>query len=188
MAISKKNPLTKGVSGMVGKTFYFREVFGQQQIVNRPKKPTSFSESQLFNQGRMQRASAYARKQMKNPEIEKEYAKVVDASRRSSYHAALVDWLNPPTVHYIKTTLYKGAIGNTITIKATDDFKVVRVAVEIFNAKGKLLEEGDAARYIYKPFIWKYKASVINSKLKGTVIKVIAFDRPGNMAISEVKL
>ncbi len=173
---------------MIGETFYLRETFGQQQMVNRPKRRKSFTENELLNQIRLELAAMYAKKQLKDPLIEKEYKKGVNPKARSAYHVALRDYLNPPTVEYVNVKLYAGAIGDTITIKAKDDFKVVRVAVEILNSEGIIIESGDAARYIYKPFIWKYKASVNNPTIKGTVIKVVAFDRPGNRGIGEGKL
>ncbi|CAN5470342.1 hypothetical protein BH09BAC3_BH09BAC3_34050 [soil metagenome] len=188
MAVIKKNPLVKGATGMIGNTYYLRESFGEQQIVNRPRKRKSSTENELRNQYRFKMAGLYAKKQIKNPEIEKEYAKGVNPRSRSSYHVALNDFLHAPTVDYINVKLYTGAVGDTITIKAQDDFKVVRVSIEIYDTKGELLEHGDAVRYIYKPFIWKYKASMINRKLRGTVVQVVAFDRPGNRGTHEVVL
>ena len=101
---------------------------------------------------------------------------------------ALKDSMNSPVVHYIKADDYTGKIGETITIKATDDFKAVRVAVTILDSKGKKIESGDARRMLRKPAIWKYHTTVANPKLKETVIKVRAFDLPNNESELEIKM
>ena len=90
-------------------------------------------------------------------------------------------------LHYIKSSDYAGAIGDTI-IKATDDFKVVRVKVVIVDCDGVILEQGDAAPSFRKPFIWKYQASAVNPNIKGTIIRVKAFDKPGNGTSAEIVL
>ena len=89
---------------------------------------------------------------------------------------------------YIKTPDYSGAIGDVITIKARDDFKVVRVAVKIVSALGKIIEKGDATRLLRKPNIWKYNATAFNSTVKGTVIKIRAYDIPDNEGQGEITL
>jgi hypothetical protein len=47
----------------------------------------------------------------------------------------------------VKGYRYSGKAGDVITVKATDDFHVQGVAVEVVGLTGKLLEKGEAERY-----------------------------------------
>jgi hypothetical protein len=188
MSLIKGNPVTKGASGMLGDMVVFRTSRGQLQMINKPGKRASLSDKQKVTVSRFQDAIKYAKKVKTLPDVMKEYETGINPKKNSAYHVALVDYLNAPTVDYVKAQPYTGAAGDILTIKARDDFKVVRVTVEIINRIGKVLERGDAERFIRKPFIWKYKVSVANPDIKGTVIRVTAFDRPGNKGVGELML
>jgi hypothetical protein len=108
------------------------------------------------------------------------YRKGITANKRSAHAVAASDFFHPPTIHYIKAPDYNGAIGAVMTIKATDDFRVASVAVTITNGHGVLLETGTATPYRLKPFIWKYKTTVINTAMRGTVVNVTAKDYAEN--------
>ncbi len=170
---------------MFGGTHVYREIRGEMQMVQAPGPREKLSEKQQVTVDRFKRAHNYAQGQMKDSKIKALYRKGVTNKLHTPYLVALSDSMNAPTVHYIKTEAYKGAVGDILTIKAKDDFKVVRVLVKITAANGKTLEQGEATRSIRKPLIWKYKASVVNPNLKGTVIKVRAFDMPDNEGAGE---
>ena len=188
MSLIKGNPVIKGASGMLGDTVVFRTSRGQLQMINKPGKRASLSDKQKVAVTKFQNASKYAKKMKTFPDVMKEYETGITPKKNSAYHVALVDYLNAPTVDYVKAQQYTGAVGDIVTIKARDDFKVVRVRVEITNRIGEVLERGEAERFIRKPFIWKYKVSVTNPDIKGTVIRATAFDRPGNKGTGELVL
>jgi len=189
MSKINNNPLLQGVSGKFGDTHVYRKVRGQMQMINIPTKSDKLSVSQEVMSIKLKDAAMYWKYVKKHPELEKAYGKRTTTSKFSTYLVAVSDKMNSPTVHYIKTEAYKGAIGDIIIIKATDDFKVTRVMVRIENSKGKIIEIGDATRaYHNKPQIFKYVATVANETLKGTVIKVRAFDHPMNEGAAEVVL
>ncbi len=178
----KNNPLLKGVSGMLGKTFVVREWRGRQVMSNRPKKRKSISEKQKASNENFKKAAQYANLAMTDPVVAADYKKGINFKTHSAKQAALRDYLVAPTIDYIKVNEYKGVQGDTITIKAIDDFRVVKVTVEIIDGNGEVLEQGDAVRYVRKKYIWKYRTSLMNNCINGTEIKVAAFDRPGNRA------
>jgi hypothetical protein len=87
--------------------------------------------------------------------------------------------MNAPVINYIKPGRVAGKVGDTFNIEAVDDFRVESVEVAIYDQQGKLLEAG-AAVPNRKRLIWKYRATVANPKLDGTMIRVTAKDMPGN--------
>src|SRR5258708_4312958 len=188
MSLINNNPILKGISGMLGNTVVFRMWRGRLIMSNRPRPRASNSEKQKVIISRFKEAAGYAVEQMKNAEAKAEYKKGINFKKHSAYLVALSDYLNPPTVDYINTTEYQGAAGDAITIKAKDDFMVTHVKVQIVDATGVLLEQGEASPYFRRKFIWKYQASMMNPGVKGTVIKVTAFDKPGHSASAEIVL
>ena len=189
MARITNNPLLQGAKGMVGGTLVIRQVHNLGIILsNRPKKRKQLSERQKEQVLRFQEAGQYASLQMKDPEAKAAYAKGIDGKKSNARLVALADYLNPPVVHSIKAPAYTGAVGETITIKATDDFKVTEVQVTIRSASGGKLEQGQAERYRIKANTWKYKTTVLNPDPKGTTIQAVAYDRPGNKTRAEIVL
>ncbi len=65
---------------------------------------------------------------------------------------------------------------------------MLSVTVRIFDAKGVVLEKGEATRYPRKPVMWAYFVTVANPHPAGAVIKVVAMDRPGNKTKMEEKV
>ena len=139
---------------------------------NSPKQQESID---LFRE-----AHDYADQTLKSDEKKAFYAKGINAQKTSAHTVAFQDYLNPPVVHHIRPYRYTGKAGDVITVKATDDFHVEAVKIEVFDRTGKLLESGNAERYRRKPFIWKYKTTVANENFKGSTIQATATDMPGN--------
>lgn len=54
------------------------------------------------------------------------------------------DFLSAPVIKTINMQKYTGTIGEVITIRAVDDFRVIGVQVTIYAADGSLLEQGAA--------------------------------------------
>ncbi|MBS1545591.1 MAG: hypothetical protein JST14_18280, partial [Bacteroidetes bacterium] len=126
--------------------------------------------------------ATYARHVIKDPELKAKYQAKVNAHQKSAYTVALRDYMNAPVIHYIKVT------GDTITVKASDDFMVVTVKVEVSDASGKIIEKGDAERYKRHHLIWKYRSTIDRLSEPGIIIKAFATDIPGNLGSSEVIL
>lgn len=180
------NAILQGVSGKLGDTHYYRNLHGKLQMCNLPGERKKSTARQKDQMKRFRKASQYAKAETRNAAVKAHYATGICRERPSAYNVALSDYLNAPVIHYIRPKLYTGDVDSLITIKATDDFRVERVHVTIHTPDGKLLESGEAERNKRKPFMWNYRATVKNAKVSGSVIKVIAEDRPGNETKGEV--
>jgi len=80
-------------------------------------------------------------------------------------------------VRVIDAVDYHRTIGDTITVKATDDFMVTKVKIVTTNAAGALIEEGEAGPDTLKVNLWGYKATAANPTLE-------SFSRAETRAIS----
>ena len=178
------NPLLKGARGMLGNTMYYREVDGQIQMANKPKKRKFFTPRQEAVQTEFLKARNYAKKQIGNDDFKKLYAEGITTKLKSAYAVAVSDYLNAPVIDLIDTTAYKGNPGDLIEVEARDDFRVTEVKVEVTDGDGNLIEAGSATPAEIKD-TWVYEATVANPSVAGTVIKAIAFDRPGNVTTLE---
>src|SRR5690348_5765882 len=85
-------------------------------------------------------AMHYVRKQMTDPEARALYESHALARGRTARSLAMYDYLIPPTIKKIDATKYSGIAGQTIRIRAVDDFMVVAVGVLISNSRGEVIE------------------------------------------------
>ena len=157
----------------------------QAILLATPPKRVKTSGKQTENESRFKEAIQYANQQMEIPEAKAEYAKRITSSKNNAHAVARADYLIAPVIHSIKIEGYTGKPGERITIKATDDFRVTAVKVSIISGDGSKLETGDAVRVRLKPNFWRYHTTKENSTVAGMVIKVYAYDRPGNRTEGE---
>lgn len=172
-----------GVSGMLGDDVTVRKVHGKYRISNPTKKRTNPEGRERFRE-----AAQYARHQVSIPESNALYAAGVTENKPTALRVAMSDYLSAPKVKSIDTSGYRGKVGDTINVKAVDDFMVTRVNVVIKDASGAVIEEGEAGPDSMLVNQWRYNATKANSKLAGTTIQATAHDRPGNKTTGEVAL
>ena len=122
---------------------------------------------------------------MKKPDIKAAYAAAAPRGV-SAFNFALGDAAQSPVVKQIDSTKYHGAVGDTLEIDATDNFKVTGVVVTIDNATGALIETGNAVLQDNKN--WLYSTTVANAVTAGSKITVVATDLPGNTGTLTVTL
>lgn len=91
-----------------------------------------------------------------------------------------MDALQAPIVESIQADNYQGRPGDQIFIRATDDFKVATVIVEIFNKAGQLIERENTVLRKNERMNWLYVARQENADWPGSMIAVMATDLPGN--------
>ena len=157
-------------------------LFSSRFIVKVPRKPSrrrKLSAGQKENADRFKEATMYANSCMEIPERKALYERGITKSKNNAYTVACTDYLNPPTIHYIKLA-DNGLAGSTITIKATDDFEVTSVRITITGANGKIMEAGAAIRNRLKRQMWKYETKVVSKESKGMEIKATAGDHAEN--------
>lgn len=186
MAESKNNVITHGLTGLVGDMLVFRNRGGKTFVSSKPKERTGeLSEGQKLQHERFQEAILYAKSATSNPDTKAEYAKAITGNE-TAYNVAVADFFHAPNIKSIDLSGYTGKTGETITIRATDDFIVVDVTVSIYNADGTEVEHGQAI--CTNGADWIYTATADNSSLDGDRIVVRATDMPGNKSEEERSL
>lgn len=153
---------------------------------SRPRRRKQ-SEAQVENADNFRQATEYAKRCMEIPELKALYEKGITRRKNNAYTVACTDYLNPPTIHYIKAS--EGpSTGSIIKIKATDDFEVASVQVSIIGPDGKVLEEGAAVCNRLKRQMWTYETQAVSRESKGMQIRVTAEDHAGNQSERELVL
>ena len=189
MAHSKNSVITGKLSGILGKELVFRDWEGKTVVAKAPKgRTTAATAAQAKTQEQFLLASRYGKAVITGTDqgIRDAYNAALKP-RQNLYARAVEDFMSPPVVKSIDTSSYTGTVGNNITIRAVDDFRVTGVQVEIFAASGVLLEKGNAVQQT-NGIDWIYTATLANSPLPGTRINSIATDVPGNQGTLQVTL
>ncbi|HEY2647631.1 MAG TPA: hypothetical protein VGI38_00500 [Puia sp.] len=189
MANSNNSVITGKFRGALGKELVFREWEGKTIVAKAPKRKTKDgSAAQMQTQEKFLLASRYAKAVIKGPDqgIRDAYTAAL-RPRQNLYARAVEDFMSPPVVKSIGNNNYSGAIGNTVIMRAVDDFRVTAVRVEIYSATGALLEKGNAVQQ-GNGIDWVYTATQANNALAGSKIKAIATDVPGNEGTLELTL
>jgi hypothetical protein len=75
-------------------------------------------------------------------------------------------------------------VGDVIRIRVFDDFKARWVHVNITDASGQLIEEGEAVSDA-TGYEWQYTATAVNDGLSDDRITVSVSDMPGNITQKE---
>lgn len=180
MARVTRSSLLQGISGKIG-GIVVRQV-GDQTIVSAAEakgERAPRSEQQQAHLTRFHLAQRYAATQLRDEAAKALYTTGVGGGRQSPYHVAIADFMHSPRIISVDTSAYRGRTGDVIRVAATDDFAVVSVLLRLETAAGELLEEGPALPTT-AGFDWHYLARTTSPG--AAVLRVRAFDRPGNVA------
>ena len=186
MAEAKGNIVTKGFSGTIGRQLTFRIKAGKtivSKLLTRSTAPPS--EKAAAVRAKFLSSSLYAKKAIKDPATKALY-KAAATGGQTAFNLALADAFKAPVISKINTDNYHGAVGNTLLVNATDDFKVTGVVVSIHNAAGDLVETGNAV--IQENEDWLYTTTQVNAAVAGSKITAVASDLPGNSTSFSVTL
>ncbi|TCN60149.1 hypothetical protein D0809_09455 [Flavobacterium circumlabens] len=189
MAESKNNIITHGLSGKVGDIIVFSQRGSKTIVSKAPKERTGEpTEKQKKQIAKFQEATIYAKAALQEAATKAIYEKGANPEKNiSAYNVAVADMLGAPKIEEIDLSQYKGKKGDTISVKVTDDFKVVAVKVLIENADGTLVEEGNA-KISANGLDWIYTATKENDDLTGDKITIQATDLPDNLTEKEQML
>ena len=181
---SVDNDLVFGSSGRIGKMLVFRQRGGKTFISKRPKpKETEDSEKQVVVKERFKEGVLYAKAVVDDPARKAVYQeKATDLV--SAYNLAFSDYFKAPEIKNINVENYNGAVGDTIIIKAVDDFKVDKVLVTIKDSSNAEIESG-AAVVGTNGSDWVYFAKQANATPLGSKLIIKASDIPGNITTEE---
>lgn len=187
MANSNNSLITGKFRGSLGKQLVFRDWAGKTIVAKSPASrkgaPTAAQEETLQ---KFQLASRYAKAILQNPDqsLAQAYANALKP-RQNVYSRAMEDFLSSPVVKSIDTRNYTGAEGDTIIVRALDDFRVTNVRVEIRDSTGALVDTGNAVQNT-NGIDWTFTAAAGNTMFPGSTIKAIATDVPRNEGTLEV--
>ena len=186
--MSKANK-NSAFSGVLGEEVTVRKSRGIVSFRNKPRPAVrQLTDKLIASRARFLEATQYAVRQIANEESKALYAKGISKTMTTPYLVAMTDYMLPPKVHEIDALGYKGNVGDAIVVKATDDFEVTSVNIQILDASGAVIEEGETALDQQRVNLWVYKATVANPSRTGTTIKATAYDRPGNKGTLSVTL
>jgi len=182
MAKSENNEVMFGARGKVGNLVVFKNFGNGQTIISkRPRKRRNrfYSEDQEFAKERFKEGVLYAKSAIKDPILAAFYQSFAKPGV-SAYNMALADFCQPPKITSVKLNAYRGHVGDVITIRAVDSFKVTSVKVTLSKPDGTVMETGQAVAAA-NGADWVYTATQANHEPAGTRIQVKASDTPGNV-------
>jgi len=179
MARIKRNIILQGVSGGVEKKILLKQYGSKTILTTFPdRSKVKITQTQRIHNNRFREAMAYARAQMADPVAKAEY-KAKTRDMQKPHNLAIADFYNPPVIHKIETKGFYGKPGDKICVNATDDFKVIRVQIDICNKADLILETGDAI--LQNNGNWEYVAKESFDNIVDFHIKARAWDKPGNL-------
>ncbi len=181
MAKSINNVVMQGVSGTIGKMLVFRtNAAGKTIVARRPKRSSKpLTEAQLETINRFTEAAYYAKSAIADPELKAAYQAKAKPGQ-SAYNMAFSDFLKAPALRKLTVDSYNGALGDKITVRLIDNFKILAVAIRIIDANDQMLEQG-LATPLTNGLDWEYTAVSVNENVVGSNIEVTATDTPGNV-------
>lgn len=189
MAKSENNEVMFGARGRVGNLVVFKN-FGNNQtvIAKRPRRPDNpvYTAKQIEVKQKFREAVVYAKGVISNPDLAASYQAFAKPGT-SVYNLALADYCKSPEITLINASGYQGQIGNQITIRAIDNFRVTEVKVSIYDAADTLLESG-LAILSANNLDWVYETTSLNTNLAGTKINAEAKDTPGSATLEIITL
>lgn len=178
-----------GTRGRIGNLIFRTGRYGTTVSIAPDKKAfKKKNKRKLMSLSPLSRAIEYARKQIRNSESYEMYQSGVNMEKRSAYMVALKDFLTAPTIISIETSHYAGGIGERIGIHVTDDFRVKRVVLVIRNARGDVVESGEAIALPEGFERWAYVARTANAEPAGSTVLVTVEDHAQNVTSQTVTL
>ncbi len=183
----KNNDLVKGSSGRFGDQLIYTQRGSKTIIVRRPaekRNPNTVLQQgvrEIFAEGVLYARAAIA------DEVTKAIYQAKVTGNQSAFNVAMSDFCRAPEIRKHNLSDYTGQIGDKISIRAVDDFKVEWVKVAIKDSTDSTIEEGHA---VLSPngADWIYTATVVNPVLAGSKLIMSAADMPGNITSQEVIL
>ena len=179
------NAITHGLSGKFADVLVFRQRAGETFIGKIPASRTGeLTDKQIQVQERFQEGAVYAKKALADPATKALYEAAVP-NGQTAFNVALGDYCSSPEIKQVDVTGYKGAVGDTIMVKAIDNFMVKAVKLRIEKLDGTLIEAGDAVQDAMNGNKWNFTAAVANALITGIKVIAEASDLPGNITTKE---
>ena len=177
------NDLVMGSSGRIGKMLVFRQMAGKTIIAKRGIRTAPPSEDQEAVKELFREAAIYAKKVSDDPSRKSLYEAVAKPGQ-SAFNLALADFCKAPVIKKITLDDYNGEIGDTLLVRAIDNFRVESVTINIMDENGTEIETGQAVLQ-ENGLDWLYTTMADNPAPQGSTVKVTATDLPGNKTVEQ---
>ena len=165
------------------KYFVYRTRSGKNLIARKPALDLNRSGQKKSMQEEVRRAVTYAEYACEEPIYQ---CKAVGTSN-SAYNLAVADALGGPQVLDIDIHGWNRKSGQTILIKARDNFLVLSVHLVIRRGE-TIIEEGDAEQSELDALIWRYTLQTPVERKPGLTLDAYANDLPGNVGKYSIEL
>jgi hypothetical protein len=171
------NPALKAWHGKVG-DLVFKQFAGKEIAASRPKARNNWTDQQKAQRENFKLAAVYGKAVMTDPQTKALYQAKSKQTGVPVFALTVADFFNVPVVDEIDLSGYGGKAGDTIKVRAHDDFKVAGVQVLIRDNGGTVLEQG--AAQAATDGTWQYTATSAVPVDQHVVIEVNAADLPGH--------
>ena len=122
-------------------------------------------------------ASEYAWIQLTDPAMRAEYESN-NRTKKSADARAVDDFRHAPEIRSVNLEQYTGRAGEAITLHVIDDFKVAGVRLELLDANGTIIEQGEAREQSHTR--WCYHTKLAVAPFGRLTLVITAYDIPGN--------
>ena len=178
-----KRNIFSGFHGRFNDDIVFKQRQGKTILCCYPKgQKVKWTENQKEHRVKFKLATMYAGSVMKNPEKllfyqEREHDDI------NAYNLAIADYLKRPVISSIQVRKSRERGQYLVQVRATDEFIITGVEIQLFDLSGKFMERVHATQFRHTAR-WIYK--IERGKL-GTValIKAIADDYAGHCAVMD---
>ena len=167
----------------------WRSAFGRQFVTHQTGSGKSiiagkplfddnltYTETGTMRQAAVRDAGTYA----SFAQTQEDYLRKAAETGTTAYALAVADWFGAPKVIEINVDSWTGKAGELIRVKAKDNVGVARVTVVIRNAKGEVIEMGEAVQTEEGSAWWNYTTRTSVPLAPFPTLQAIAFDLPGN--------
>ncbi len=174
--------LTGPVVGISGKMdqMIFADRDGKTIAYMKKQRKGEKSEAELLRDDRWAVARAYARSVMADPVKWELYKTAAKEKKTTPFVLAMNDYRNPPSFRPLELQMYKGQVGDPITILAKDDVGLVSVEVSIDRQDGTSVEKGAAVENGVRTGLWTYTATQAVPEGTEVFIEVTGWDHTGH--------
>jgi hypothetical protein len=148
--------------------------------MKKRKKKGELSEAEQRRDDKWAVAQAYARSAMADPVKWELYKTVAKEKKMSPFILAENDYRNAPSFRPLDLQMYRGRVGDPITILAKDDVGLVSVEVKIDKQDGTDVEKGVAVESGVRTGIWIYTATQAVPDGTDIFIEVTGWDHTGH--------
>ena len=176
------NPVFDRMRGKIG-DLVFRRLEGQTIVARRPQQVHQpNSQAQLVAREKFRQAITYAKAAFANPAIRALYAPKAKEKHLPTFALMVADFFKPPIIDEVDVSAYTGQTGQSIRVRATDDFEVMGVSVLMREPDtNEQLDGGDAVKAVDGTWVFTTQATIPSGH--AFAIDVTATDRPGHKTV-----